>query len=120
MLHPGSQEVLGGSHEGPQKIHKQDYYIFLNVLKFVNTELFWLFYVGVLFRCALLVCFLCMLHLGSQEALEGSLEGPPKIHKQDFYNCFWNYSGLLYFSVSTQICLHCELFWLYSFGLLFR
>ena len=37
VLHPGSQEVLEGSLEGPQKIHKQDYYIFLKVPKFVFT-----------------------------------------------------------------------------------
>ena len=51
----------------------------------IHSNLFWLFSFDVLFRSALLVYFLCMLHPGSQEALDGSLEGPQKIHKQDYY-----------------------------------
>ena len=60
MLHQGSQEALEGSLEGPQKIHTKDYYIFYRSTQIcIPSNLFWLFSFDVLFRCALLVCFLC-------------------------------------------------------------
>ena len=120
VLHPGSQEALEMSLEGPQKIHTKDYYIFMKV-NLRSLNLFWLFSFYVLFRCSLLVCFLCMLHLGFQEALEESLEGPQKIHKQDYYiflevlkciyyNLFWLFSSDVLFRCALLVCILCVLF----------